>query len=364
MASKKPCLPDYQTLYAMGYDENGVRVGCSSVDGYLKTEIKKNLRILDEQQFIHRYKWYNLPPGLSQDIIERILYYRGTGVLFYSKELERFFFLPYTNSTEIDCYGRYKDAIPLPFTGASQAKDENGKLRVFLPGLKLQQKYDVAIDDVTIEDVTMSAIPLFDYTKQLSQVIIPRQQLSEAILDMEADIPCYMKTALMNATGIEGVRTGSQDESADVFLCSMAIDRAAKNQQKFVPLVGNSMEFQELTSGEVAKTEEFALAMETLDNFRKTLLGLSNEGLFQTKAHELQSQFEMSAASASAAYQDGLYNRQTFCNIVNSFYPLGIWCDAGEQALGIDKDMDGDTTNDVDQSGAGNEAPEGVNEDA
>lgn len=352
-----PTLPDNQTLMAMGYNQDGVKVSCSSVDGWLHDEIKKNLRIMDEQQFIHRYKWHNLPKGLSQDLIERILYYRGTGVLFYSIEMQQFFFLPYTNTREIDCYGRFTEATPLPFTGATTAKDKDGKVKQFIPGLVLKQQYELCQGVEDLEDITGVCIPLFDYTKQLSQNIIPRQQLSEAILDLESDLIPYMKTALMNATGVVGVKVGSEDEQADVQLASMAVDRAAKNQLKYIPFVGN-MEFQNLTSDNVARSEEFLIAMQSIDNFRKMLIGLGEGNLFQTKAHMLQSQMDMASTGVSMQYQDGLYQRQTFCNIVNSFFPIGIWCDEGEAATGFDQDMDGIADDEVDQEGIGNELPE------
>lgn len=354
MGKRVPTLPDTNTLMAMGYNENGVKTGCSTIDGWLHDEIKKNLRVMDEQQFIHRYKWHNLPKGLSQELIERILYYRGTGVLFYSIEMEQFYFLPYANTREIDCYGRFTEANPLPFTGTSDVK-KDGKTKYWMPGLTLKQQYELCQGVEDIEDITGICIPLFDYTKQLSQNIIPRQQLSEAILDLEADFIPYMKTALMNSTGVTGVQVGSEDEQADVQLASLAIDRAAKNQQKYIPFVGAGLKFQNLTTDNVAHSEEFLIAMQSIDNFRKMLIGLGEGNLFQTKAHMLQSQMDMASTGVSMQYQDGLYQRQNFCNIVNSFFPIGMWCDEGETATGFDKDMDGIADDEVDQEGIGNE---------
>ena len=43
----------------------------------LKSDMKKRLRIMDEQTAINRYVWYNLPKGVSAEWIEKILYYRG-----------------------------------------------------------------------------------------------------------------------------------------------------------------------------------------------------------------------------------------------------------------------------------------------
>lgn len=362
--SKKntPYLPDLNTLQAMGYDANGVRTGASALDGWLKQEIKKNLRIMNEQQFIHRYKWHNLPEGLTQELIERILFYRGTAVGFYSPELKRFFILPYSHKNEIDCYGRFKTLTPLLFTGSNKAQDKDGKLKEFIPGLGLRAQYEVQVDGFeNLEDIYSRGIPLFDYSKQESQIILPRSELSDALIDMEADLIPYMKTALMNSTGVVGMRTGSTDEAADVALASMAVDRAAKNQLKYVPMVGATAEFQDLTSDNVARAEEFLIAMQSIDNFRQMLMGLGQGNLFQTKAHELQSQYDMSVASVSPVYQDGLYQRQDFCNRWNSVFGTGIWCDEGQAATGYDSNLDGITSDNMDQSGAGNDIPEETN---
>ena len=45
--------------------------------------IKKQLSIVDRQDAVNRYVWYNLPRGLNSQMMERILYTKGSAVLFY-----------------------------------------------------------------------------------------------------------------------------------------------------------------------------------------------------------------------------------------------------------------------------------------
>ena len=52
----------------------------------------------------------------------------------------------------------------------------------------------------------------------------------------------------------------------------------------------------------------------------------------------------------SRVYQDGLTIRQNFCDIVNSVWGLGIWCEPAQSAIG-DLDMDGTAVDEKDQSG-------------
>ena len=40
-----------------------------------KENVRKQLRILDEQDAVNRYQWYNLPCDLSSQELERLIYY-------------------------------------------------------------------------------------------------------------------------------------------------------------------------------------------------------------------------------------------------------------------------------------------------
>ena len=57
--------------------------------------IGKSLANVDYQQYITRFKWNNLPEGLDSELFEKIMYFSGSAMFFYIKELDRFYFLPY-----------------------------------------------------------------------------------------------------------------------------------------------------------------------------------------------------------------------------------------------------------------------------
>ena len=64
----------------------------------------------------------------------------------------------------------------------------------------------------------------------------------------------------MNSTGVMGLRVGNENEQPEVDRLSSAINDAALNGKKYVGITG-TIDFQELTGGNVAKSEEFLLAM-------------------------------------------------------------------------------------------------------
>ena len=52
--------------------------------------VKRQLNIVDLQNALNIYTWYNLPKGLTGNIIEKILYYKGQEhaaslIKYYSK---------------------------------------------------------------------------------------------------------------------------------------------------------------------------------------------------------------------------------------------------------------------------------------
>ena len=308
----------------------------------LKPSIKKVLRIIDEQTAINRYTWYNLPEGLDGQMIERILYYKGQAMFFYDKVTDKFYFLPYALDGSIDIYGRYTGVRPLPFNGSTEVKKEDKltPLAKYLTELTKEPVYDIWLDELTTDVLENKCVLLSDYSKQISQINIPRQILNDPLLDVMSDCIPFLRTALLGGTGVSGMRVRVEDEAYNVKLASAAMDNAALNGEKYIPIIGD-IDFQELTGGQLAKAEEFLLSMQSLDNFRLSTYGLDNGGLFQKKSHVLEAEQEMNQGCVGLINQDGLTLRQTFCNIVNSITGLGIWCEISENVIGVDENMDG-----------------------
>ena len=357
----KPYLANLEPIIAAGIDpKTGLPAKMTSGDPcFLKQDIKRNLRIIDEQDAVNRYTWENLPDGLNSQMLERMIYYKGQLAFFYFKEMDKFYFMPYALDGGIDFYGRYTGIHPIPFSGGTtdEEKADYSKKATVLSLKKLKPVYDV----VTLEDwmkdpdiIFNSAVLLKDYTEQLSQTITPRQMLNEAILDVEAECIPFMRTALIRATGIKGMRVGNQDEQSNVQAANDSMLNAALTGKVNIPIIG-SVDFQELNDGTVGKSEEFMMALQSLDNFRLSTYGLENGGLFQKRERKLVSEQEMNAAgggSVGLVLQDGLSIRQRFCDIVNSIWALDIKCFVSETVSGTDKNMDGELSDQQDQSGA------------
>ena len=332
-----------------------------------KENIRKQLRVIDEQDAVNRYKWYNLPCDLSSQELERLIYYRGQLCFFYVPEIEKFIFSPYALDGTIDYYGRYNTVHPVPWAEGLNNDEKKSPLSAYLANKKLDVLYEVPTDDEKVVEWAVkfaegrACVLVHDYTKQLSQTVISRQILQDPLLDIMSDCIPFMRTCLLSGTGVKGMRISNQADYPNVLNANVAFEKAALEGDQYVPIVG-SVDFQSLTDGQILKAEEFLLAMQGLDNYRLSLYGLDNGGLFQKKSHMLEAEQSMNAGKAAIPLNDGLTIRQNFADIVNSVTGLGISVGVAEEVINADMNGDGMAYDDLDQSGElGGEQPHDSN---
>lgn len=349
MTNKIPIMIDPSLLISAGINpKTGLPYKLGDTSCELQRGIEQMLHVIDHQDAINRFTWINLPEGLNASLIERVLYQRGQGILFWLKD--RFYFLPYALSGSIDVYGRYTLVTPLPFNGSVGGKDAEDP---WIRGLDFKPVYDVQLPEDYEEQtegeirsyIESSCVILRDYTEQISQKIIPKATLSAPLLTLMSECFPFMRTALLNSTGVQGMRVDQESDAANVYAANSAIKRAALEGNSKVPIV-SSIQFQDLTGGDVARSEEFLMAMQAIDNFRLSTHGLDNGGLFQKRSTKIVAEQEMNQGNVGLIMRDSLRCRQDFCDIVNSIYGLDIWCEPSETAVGMDLTGDGIAGND------------------
>lgn len=316
------------TIMSAGIDpRNGKPIREDSFD--LKGSIKKLLKINDEQAAINTFTWYNLPEGLDGNLMERILYYRGQGMLFYMETAEKFFFLPFVmGSRGIDVYGRFNNVSPLPFNGTVATENDSP----WIDGLEYDVIYDILADGEDKYDVTKCVL-ISDFSKQISQTNIARHILNEGVIDFESTILPYLRTNLLNGTGVSGMRVQTDDEKSDVEAASLNVDKAALKGRKWIPIMGTA-DFQDLTGSQLANVDTYLMTMQSVDNYRLQTHGADSGGIFQKQAHMLESENQMNATKSSFVLQDRLYQRQRACDIINSLFDLGMWCEINQDTVG------------------------------
>jgi hypothetical protein len=352
---KGPRMYDLEPYIQAGIDpKTGLPTRLSNlIETVDKADIKRQLQFVDKTDALSRFTYYNLPKGITADLIERIIYYRGQAILFHIGE--KHFVLPYALDGTIDMYGRFEEVTPLPFNGSQEDKDNENP---WIKGLTFRPMYEVPdffeymdkSPEELQEIIDKSCVIIRDHTIDISQTNISRSVMQDSVLNVMSDCIPFMRTALVNSTGVMGMRVDGADEAANVYAASEAINMAALTGQKYVPIEG-PVEFQELTGGQVAKGEEFFLAMQSLDNYRLSLYGLDNGGLFQKKSHMLEAEQEMKAGATSLILEDALRCRQEALTIYNAINGTSMWVEYSENVLGMDMNGDGQVGSDDDSTG-------------
>lgn len=350
MATKKTMTDDYLKK-SFGMDpKTGLPIKIlNEVD--LKASIRNLLENEHITQCLNRYTWSGLPGDLTGDLIERILFYRGQGMFYYSKYSNKFYFLPYTlhakDGTGIDEYGRYVSVESLRFNGGSpDGKDKNtGIVRDVLYTMPLypapqSEEETAAVIGQMLADQERYCVLLSDSSKRYTAVTEPKCTQYGGILDVMSDLIPFARTALMNSTGIKGMRVSGDPEALNVSNANQLVKYAALNGKTWVPITG-SVTLEELTNGTSIKAEDFMIALQEIDNKRLQTLGLETAGLYNKKTVVTDSQMMMNASPAQLVYQDGLKQRQNFCDQVNALFGLGINCMPNESMMGMDMNGDG-----------------------
>lgn len=182
--------------------------------------------------YINRYRWYNLPDGLDSELMERILYFRGQGMFFYDQISEKFMFLPYALDGEIDVYGRFLGVTPLPM-GSTTVTDESGSPIPWIKDYKKKPRYEFLIEQ-TWENYTDDCVLIHDSSIGLSQLNPPQaisdeDMIREKVLALDA-----MKTNADFSIYLKAI-----EKLLDISTAGIALQDGLKQRQRACDLINS-----------------------------------------------------------------------------------------------------------------------------
>lgn len=341
---------DVNAIIKMGIDpKTGLPLKLGGEPDQLEANMKKLLRIKDEQEAVGRYGWYNTMLTINSNMLERLLYYRYRLAFFYFNG--SFWVMPFTLSGRgtLDFYNQENEITPVPFNDSS-SKDTK---RV-LSSLRFRVAKEPIINP-TQEDMMNSAVIIRDYTPQGDiNSAIPRSALQDGIISLQATVMPYLRTNLMNATGVVGVKVSDQQEANDIIEGAGAVDEAAKRGQPWIPLM-QKLDRQPLSGTGAADSSSYLQAYQSLDNMRQSFLGINKSGIYDKSQYVNASQTAMNIP-IGFPLSDGLKLRQDACDIINSIWGIGISCEISETAL--QTDTNGDMIADDSKEGGEKDEPD------
>lgn len=289
------------------------------------------MRQQNQTETYERYMWLDVPPGLTADLIERVLFFRGKGVFYFNEKVEKFQFLPFTLNGLIDEYGRYLKVNTLPFIGMEEKPKKNNEKRLITTVYQdLDIVYDLPYTEEAFRDIQKGktvGIILNDSSLGISQQPIIRSNYVKPILHLLSTLIQIINTAMFGCADHNAVTVDNESEYESFNQQVDAINRDILLGRRFTPIIGK-MPITPLKTGNTANLEGLFNTFNSLTNLLKSITGISNPGVFDKKAHLLQEEQALNGSNADDIYYNGLRMRQEFCLMVQAYYNYPIWCES------------------------------------
>lgn len=364
-----------ETKKALGIPVCGKDKYIYSVDPMFE-KLGVSIKYIDYQQFLTRFKWNNLPEGMDSELIERILYFSGSAMFFYIKELNRFYFLPYGMSGEntevgIDFYGRFNRLKPYSFNGSTDGggeKKADGK-RITRSDLYLSTQIRDNIKDIPMVESEEEARKIYengavicwDMTPQLAYAVDSRNRISQSYVKYIVQILIQTKSALINSNGFNLFATDTE-ASTDIMQLQIDAINADREKGKLSAVVSKALgNIENLQSNAPSAMGDFWNSLVSADNLRLKSMGIRNDGLVQKSQYQNIQEQSIDINDAMQVYWNAFMERVKFSAIVNSIWGLGIYPeplllpDMQQQGNGEEQPTEGE------QKGDDSQAQEGTN---
>ena len=364
-----------ETKKALGIPVHGKNKYMYSIDPMFE-KLGVSIKYIDYQQFLTRFKWNNLPEGMDSELIERILYFSGSAMFFYIKDLNRFYFLPYGMSGEntevgIDFYGRFNRLKPYSFNGSTDGSGEkkaDGK-RITRSDLYLSTQIRDNIKDIPMVESEEEARKIYengavicwDMTPQLAYQVDSRNRISQSYVKYIVQILIQTKSALINSSGFNLFSTDTE-ASTDIMQLQIDAINADREKGKLSAVVSNALgKIENLQSNAPSAMGDFWNSLVSADNLRLKSMGIRNDGLVQKSQYQNIQEQSIDINDAMQVYWNAFMERVKFSAIVNSIWGLGIYPeplllpDMQQQGNGEEQPTEGE------QKGDDSQAQEGTN---
>lgn len=294
---------------------------------------------IDFQQYLSRFRWYNLPEGLDSELFERILYYSGSAMFFYIKELKRFYFLPYGMSGEktqtgIDFYGRFNRIKPYSFNGSTDGSGEQeGGKRISKADIYLSTQIRDNIKDIPFVETEEEARKIYengavicwDRTPGLAYFVDSRNRISQSYIKYIVKVLIQTKSALINSSGFNLFTTDNESEN-DIMQLQLDAINADRERGKLSAVVSKLLgEIQNLQSNAPASMQDFWASLQSVDNLRLKSMGIRNDGVQQKSQYQNIQEQSIDIDDAMQIYWNSFIERVKFSAIVNSIWGLDIY---------------------------------------
>lgn len=300
-------------------------------------QIGKAMANVDYQQYLTRFKWNNLPEGLDSELFERVLYYNGSAMFFYIKELDRFYFLPYAMSGEkedvgIDFYGRFNKIKPYSFNGSTDGRGEKTPgekaANIFLSTQVRDNIRDIPFvksEEEARKVYENGAVICWDRTPGLAYACDSRNRVSQAFIKYLIKVLIQVKSALINASGFNLFATESESDN-DIMQMQIDAINQDREEGKLAAVVSAMLgKIENLQSNAPAAMADFWACFQSVDNLRLKTMGIRNDGVQQKSQYQNIQEQSVDINDCLQVYWNSFMERVKFSAILNSIWDLDIY---------------------------------------
>lgn len=279
----------------------------------LGMEFWPSLADLDIQQVCNRYEWRGLPPYLTGQLIELMLYNKGSLCGFISGGT--LYILPYAQAKGINIYGMPNAVQPITYNGAMSGTFEKfGK--------------ELLVNNLGSQNTNAQAVILYDKIPMFSQGASPigRAVLVKDLLEYQCDILGRIKNNLRNIDKkmvfycesegqAEQMRNDLREAygNADPFVVVVR-----KGASQFGPNSDNGVPLQ---NGVEEETQSLFETWQSVNSIRCMCAGISNGGAFEKKERKITGELQGDQTQTELVIDSGLKMRRLFLEQLKLIYP-------------------------------------------
>lgn len=242
-------------------------------------------------QATNRYKWYGLPPNLTSELIESMLYFKGAICLYFRGGT--MYALPFVNSGDLSVYGRFTKITPIAFNGRDTA-----------------EPYDLGVNTDGIYDKNASAVILYD-----SQPMINGALLSKSVLLNQLNENCskILNMIMQNLQNSNKKLVFPCEDETQANQLRADLDNAFNSSDNYIVVNKGMMgDMKPITMNSDISLVSQSLfeTWQSFNNLRCMLLGVENNGVFEKKERVITDETRGDTIQPRLALDNGLEMRK------------------------------------------------------
>lgn len=298
--------------------ENGINLNSLSFIEDTKRAYVTSFKKLDINQCCNKYKWKNLPNGITSWLIENLLYWKGSLVAFYMNG--QLMLLPYANTGQLDVYGLPTKVQPVAYNGQTIPPTlANMEIPIDINGSTVSN--GVYEDGTPINNcggvILYDEIPIFKGNKPLAKGIT-----NEQVLNDMSEILARVKNNIKNSDKKIVFYCESENQKR-VFYES--IKNSFNCDDNFIVMVKpksiDGLESEPFHTDVELQTQSLLECFQSLNNIRCMLNGISNDGVFEKKERKITGELDGQVEQTTLTMDSGLEMRKLFLKQLAIAYP-------------------------------------------